>query len=305
MEAILDRLPLPRSRPAWMAAFLLAFIVSLSFTPFQSWVIRLERNHYYGDCLPIFKDDPVELKNVGIVFTLPRFISTDASYTFSATIYNYRDTPIIIDDLYVDVLLPVPQIDKSGNLLEAPGPVILSKSIGEQVLPRKIMPGQALSIASVISPDEFSGVSSLINRGIFLNFSLSSNGIYYQLTGKGRDFVAEVQSDQRQDLIYRVVTNILGTEQIYWIILGISLFSCWIIEEKDFQELWLNDRRGWKAVFSILLKGLGIFLGVLALAGLVILFNRFAAIIIIILGIIVALWIFGFTPKSFRTQVRK
>ena len=281
-----------------MAAFLLALIVSLLCFPLQGWLVKWERSNSLGYHFPILKDVPAEMKGVNFSFALPKYMSKGAVYSFTATIGNERDTPVTIDDMFVDVLLPVKKIDPAGDLSTTVGPVILSKAIGEQVLPKTIMQGQTLAIASTLSPEEFPSLADLIDQGIFLDFSVRVNGEYYRLVGKESGSAAYVANDERQSLLNNIVINVLGTEKIFWLILGMSMFSCWIVEERKFQDLWLTDKHGWKAAFSIMLKGLGVFVGVLLLAVFFVAFSRLAGIAVIIVLAGMVLWIFGFSPKT-------
>lgn len=299
MEAMLDRLPLPRSRPAWIAAFLLALIFSLTLFPFQGWLARLERNNYLGYNFPIFKGEPNEVENINVSFTLPRYIATDTAYSFTTTIHNQDDAPITVENVFVDVLLPVEKINTDGNLSTTVGPVILSKMIGEQVLPKTILQGQTLAIVSTLSPEEFRSLFDLIDQGIFLNFSVHLNGQYYQLVSQGNEYAAYIINDERRSLINNIVVNILATEKIFWFILGMSMLSCWIVEDKKYQDLWLNDKSGWKAAFATMARGMGVFLGVLLLGGLFVVFSRFAVITLIVFLTAMMFWIFGFPTKTF------
>lgn len=253
MMSILEKLPLPKSRPAWVAVLILFFVSAFGFLVAEKQMAKQYETKYLyhasgfididNATLGVSVSYPVYLHNEDMPFEVDLMnVGEEKLPPFTLTFYPsvHLTSPIKFDFPYATTSIEYPDGLLPGQRQNS---LILFKYMELVVESGR--------------PDDYPrnmDIKVLVSSMSSSNFSEELN-LEHRFNSIGENNYPT--SDRMKGIAGKLLLFLLAGNA-YWILFVLVTVSVWLVERKDGETLYLSDAGVWKIVIITLSKAIAI-----------------------------------------------
>ena len=262
----LEILPLPKSRPGWMATIFMAILGVVIFWTIQPKLFYYAQEHYY------FKTRTALRDGISIEVTYPHFIGVATQYNIELSFSNPTSETLAIEAIEV-----IQYNASSGQTAQ--------RTIN--TVDVKLRPKETFIYTFSLATPSFAYDGSRV----VVEPEINTSG--YQPDLPFSNYHGIVDVDRWSALQLNIFQSIVNITNGIILITLLAMISVWITEYKNHQDVWLSTKEGWDIVRGIFFKAVRIFLSLLLLIAIIFGFPKELSLLgAIALSLGFAVWLF-------------
>jgi hypothetical protein len=268
----IEILPLPKSRPGWLAAIFLALLGMIIYSTARPTAHAYLLDTYYETVKQQYHFDSADLQ---VSITTPRFVDSAKPY------------PVDVDVV---------------NMSSFPETNLNSIQVSQRIWDAK--PDQYSNVrldTSLYTNEHFQNTFLFTAPKDAKNGTpLGIGGLFYLSQGTAGFESAPIKVDRWRALQVGALKSLTETNSGMTLVVVFALISVWLVEDERHQVIWLSTKKGWGIFKDIFFKSLRIFSPMLLAIGIVVASPKYLSISLVILLILA---FFGFLFESNITKI--